>query len=141
MNKYVKRFDKLGLKYDKSMKLATDEEIEACYNGCGAEWMPPKLRAKLDDITSIYQDCVIIHDWDFSHSNGTKASFEKANKRFKKNMKIVRDYHFPWSKPSLYRECFKYYLMARALYRAVDLGGWKAWQDAFNAKSMAKALE
>ncbi len=136
MNKYVKRFAKLHLKYDDAMRLATDAEIEANYNGCGAEWMPSKLRDKLDDITEIYKLCIIIHDWDFSHSDGTKASFEIANKRFKNNMKKVRDYYFPWSKPSLYKTCFKYFLMARTLYRAVDLGGWKAWIDAYNKNSL-----
>ncbi len=141
MNKYVKIFAKLQLKYDPAMELATDAEIKTCYNGCGAEWMPSKLRDKLDDITEIYQDCVIIHDWDFSHSDGTKKSFEIANKRFKNNMKKVRDYYFPWSKPWLYTECLKYFLMARTLYRAVDLGGWKAWIDAHDKKAFDNILE
>ncbi len=141
MNKYVKNFDKLHLKYDPAMELATDAEIEANYNGCGAQWMPSKLRDKLDDVTEIYKLCIIIHDWDFSHSNGTKKNFNIANNRFKKNMKITRDHLFPWSKPWLYTECFKYFLLARTLYRAVDLGGWKAWSEAFNAKSMSKVLE
>ncbi len=141
MNKYVKRFDKLGLKYDPAMRNATDAEIETCYNGCGAEWMPSKLRDKLDDITEIYKLCVIIHDWDFSHSDGTKESFNIANKRFKNNMKITRDRLYPWSKPWLYTECLKYFIMARTLYRAVDLGGWKAWKDAHDKKAFINILE
>ncbi len=141
MNKYVKRFDELGLKYDPAMRNATDAEIEACYNGCGAEWMSACSRKFLDQFMQLYRDCVAVHDWDFEHSDGTKKSFKLANNRFKNNMKKVRDYYFPWSQPSKYAECLKWYLKARTAYRLLQFGGWKAWQDAHDKKAFTNILD
>ena len=131
--RWQRNINKLRLEISPKMQRADDEQIHKHYNGAGAEWMPAKLRNIFDSFLSLYRECVAIHDWDFSHSDGSEYSFKVANERFKKNMKKVRDYHFPWSNPFLYGECFRWYLRARAAYRAVQLGGWKAWQDGYNA--------
>ncbi len=122
----------LNLEMSLRMQRASDEQINGCYNGAGAEWMPQWSRDLLDNFLQKYRECVAIHDWDFEHSDGTEYSFKIANERFKNNMKIVRDYYFPWSNILTYGECLRWFLRARAAFRAVELGGWKAWVDAYN---------
>ncbi|UDQ98970.1 hypothetical protein LJT99_05390 [Lentisphaerae bacterium WC36] len=143
MNKYdyrsnIKKYD---LEVANSMTTATNEQIAACYNGCGAEWMPNWSRDVIDQFVTLYKDCVVVHDWDFSHSDGTKENFNLANKRMLKNMKKIRDYHFPWSNPKHYFTCFKWYLKARVLYRTLNKFGFKAWQEAYDKKAFDNILD
>ena len=134
--RWQRNINKLGLEMSFKMQRASDEQIDSFYNGAGAEWMPDWSRDILDNFLQKYRECVAIHDWDFSHSDGSEYSFKMANERFKRNMKKVRDYYYPWSNPLLYGECFKWYLKARAAYRAVENFGWKAWTDAYQQNNI-----
>ena len=138
---FKSNIQKYRLNVANSMVGATNEQIKACYNGCGAEWMPSFSRDILDNFMDLYKDCVAGHDWDFDHSDGGEYNFKVANNRFKNNMKKVRDYHFPWSNPSKYFQCFKWYLKARAAYRAVEKFGFKAWQEAYDKKAFNGILD
>ena len=129
---FLEKIKKYKLDIAENMKYATNEKIQEQYNGAGAEWMPAWSREIIDEFLYLYKDCVAVHDWDFSLSDNSKSKFEEANERFKINMKKVRDFHFPWSDPSKYFECFQWYLKARAAYKAVKKFGWRAWVDASN---------
>ena len=119
------------LDISESMKNATNADINRNYNGCGADWMPYWSRTVLDEVVKLFRGAVGGHDWDFSESDGTKKNFNLANQRFLKNMNKIINYHYSWWNPFDYPERIKWWLKARALYRAVDFFGWKAWRDAY----------
>ncbi len=128
---FLETIKKYKLDTARNMKTATNATICQYYNGAGAEWMSKLSREILDDFLLLYRDCIAIHDWDFENSDGSKEAFIIANDRFRVNMKKVRDYHYPWSNPVKYLECFQWYLKSKTAYKAVEKFGWKAWIDSF----------
>ena len=55
--------------------------LAAAYNGTGPEFLPDAIRAKLDDFARPFLPAVMVHDVDFTLSDGTVGSFQAANRR------------------------------------------------------------
>lgn len=104
------------------------DDLAAAYNGTGPEFLPDAIRAKLDDFARPFLPAVMVHDVDFTYSDGTVGSFQAANRRLLINCIIcVLDAH-PWHSWRRYALILEAY----ALYRACAKFGWIAWIQAYS---------
>lgn len=102
--------------------------LAKCYNGTGPEFLPQAIRDKLDAVCRPFLPAVMIHDVDFTMSDGTRRPFLTANQHLLWNCITCANSVYPWTSWRRYA----LYLEAWAMYRAVshDQFGWVAWQQA-----------
>ena len=98
------------------------DEIRDAYNGCGPERWPQAVRAALDAMTALYAPAVIVHDCDFTVSDGSEEGLADATARFRANTAAILRHRYPllsWSvvRPS-YRAARR---RAAAVRAALDL--------------------
>lgn len=98
------------------------------YNGTGPEFLPDSVRAKLDDFARPFLPAVMVHDVDFTSSDGTVCSFRSANRRLLVNCILCALDAHPWYSWRRYALI----LEAWALYRACTQFGWIPWILAYN---------
>ena len=106
------------------------EVLAASYNGTGPEFLPQRIRDKLDAVCRPFLPSVMIHDVDYTMSDGSRRSFLYANRRFLLNcLRCAMNAH-PWHSWRRYA----LFLQAWVLYRAVSNPriGWTAWLQAYN---------
>ena len=98
------------------------------YNGTGSDNLPEAIREKLDKIAKPFHPAVMVHDLNFTWSDGTVKAFNAANKRLLGNCIICASDAAPWY------SWRRYALIAEAwaIYRACDRFGWSAWLAAYN---------
>ena len=100
------------------------EDVSAMYNGTGPEFLPEKIRRKLDKIARPFLPAVMVHDVDFSLSDGTSRSFVIANQHLFWNcIRCALDAH-PWTSWRRYALIVEAFVM----YRACKRLGWIAWR-------------
>ena len=99
-----------------------------CYNGTGPEFLPQRIRQKLDALARPFLPAVMVHDVDFTFSDGTRRSFLIANQHLLWNCIICACDAYPWYSWRRYALI----LEAWALYRACAKFGWIAWIQAYN---------
>ena len=104
------------------------DDLAAAYNGTGPEFLPDAIRAKLDDFARPFLPAVMVHDVEFTYSDGTVGSFRSANRRLLVNCIICACDANPWY--SLRR--YALILEAWAIYRACTQFGWIPWILAYN---------
>lgn len=99
-------------------------ELAECYNGTGPEFLPEQIRAKLDDIASPFLPAVMVHDVDFTWSDGTVTAFRAANIRLLRNCITCALDAQPWN------SWRRYVLLLEAvtIYKACKQFGWIAWR-------------
>ena len=102
--------------------------LAAAYNGTGPEFLPGAIRAKLDDFARPFLPAVMVHDVDFTYSDGTVGSFRSANRRLLVNCLICALDAHPWHSWRRYALILEAY----ALYRACAKFGWIAWIQAYS---------
>jgi len=108
------------------------DELAAAYNGTGPAFLPARIRARLDRIASPFLPAVMVHDVDYTFSDGTVASFRKANARLLVNcVRCALDAH-PWHSWRRYALL----LEAAAIYRACRRFGWIAWRSAYRKNTV-----
>ena len=98
------------------------------YNGTGPENLRKEIREKLDKIAKQLLPAVMVHDLDFTWSDGTVKSFNAANKRLLKNCIICATDAAPWyswRRYALIAEACTFYLACKKL-------GWVAWLSAYH---------
>ena len=98
------------------------------YNGTGPENLRKEIREKLDKIAKQLLPAVMVHDLDFTWSDGTVKSFTAANKRLLKNCIICATDAAPWyswKRYALIAEAWTFYLACQKL-------GWVAWLSAYH---------
>ena len=98
------------------------------YNGTGPENLPAAIRKKLDKIAKQLLPAVMVHDLDFTWSDGTVKSFNEANKRLLKNCIICATDAAPWyswKRYALIAEACTFYLACKKL-------GLVAWLSAYH---------
>lgn len=103
------------------------EELCAEYNGTGPAILPQSAREKLDEIAAPFLPAVMIHDDDFTRSDGSVSGFTAANRRLLSNCISCALNAAPWN------SWRRYVLIAEAwtIYRACDKFGWAAWLSAY----------
>lgn len=127
----VARLRLLGL--DLVLALSMDV-LAAAYNGTGPEFLPDAIRAKLDDFARPFLPAVMVHDVDFTYSDGKVGSFRSANRRLLVNCLICAlDAHHwhSWRRYALILEAY-------ALYRACSQFGWIPWILAYSKNTQKK---
>ena len=102
--------------------------LAAAYNGTGPEFLSDAIRAKLDDFARPFLPAVMVHDVDFTNSDGTVGSFRSANRRLLVNCIICALDAHPWHSWRRYALILEAY----ALYRACAKFGWIAWIQAYS---------
>ena len=115
------------------LALPTDM-LADCYNGTGPEFLPTRIRQKLDAFCRPFLPAVQVHDVEFSFSDGTRRSFLIANQRLFWNCIICACDAHPWYS---WRRCVLF-LEAWAIYRACAKFGWIAWLLAYNKNTQKK---
>ena len=106
----------------------SDADLAAAYNGTGPEFLPATIRAKLDAFACTFLPAVMVHDVDYTFSDGTVGSFRSANRRLLVNCLICALDAHPWHSWRRYALILKAY----ALYRACAKFGWIAWIQAYS---------
>lgn len=106
----------------------TLDSLLKSYNGTGPDNLPEAIREKLDKIAKPFLPAVMVHDLNFTWSDGTVKAFNAANKRLLGNCIICASDAAPWY------SWRRYALIAEAwaIYRACDRFGWSAWLAAYN---------
>lgn len=102
--------------------------LAAAYNGTGPEFLPDAIRAKLDSAARPFLPAVMVHDVDYTLSDGTVGSFQAANRRLLINCIICALDAHPWHSWRRYALILEAY----ALYRACAKFGWIAWILAYS---------
>ena len=128
LNRLRSEVARLNLQGREAVLALTLEQLDATYNGCGPEYLPPFARKALDKITAVFAPAVMVHDVDFTNADGLKSAFDAANKRLLVNcVKCALD-AAPWYSRK------RYILLAEAwaIYRACSKFGWSAWLAAYN---------
>ena len=116
-----------GLEGADALTDAPSWALARIYNGCGAEWMPESFRQRLTKWLEVFESAFLIHDWDFSDSDGTRVGFVRANERLERNCRKLADFVYPWYNWRRYAAR----ALAPVVYEAVSCpGGWLAWQQA-----------
>ena len=123
---------RLHLDMSQYLELLPLEVLAAAYNGTGPEFLPQKIRDKLDAACRPFLPAVMVHDVDFTFSDGSEESFKQANRRLFWNCIICANNAYPrknWRRYALY-------IQAWAMYRAVSHPqfGWVAWIQAYNKR-------
>ena len=110
------------------------EVLASSYNGTGPEFLPQRIRDLLDGACRPFLPAVMIHDVDFTLSDGSKESFRQANNRLLVNCITCALEAYPWN------SWRRYVLIAEAflLYRACAKFGWIAWRMAYLKKGTIK---
>ena len=121
----VARLRLLGV--DLVLALPTDT-LAAAYNGTGPEFLPLRIRQKLDEFCQPLLPAVMVHDVDFTLSDGSVGLFMAANRRLLINGIICACDAHPWYSWRRYALV----LEAWAIYRACSKFGWVAWIQAYN---------
>lgn len=115
--------------YGRDLVLAlSPDHLAAAYNGTGPEFLPRAIRAKLDDFARPLLPAVMVHDVDYTFSDGTVGSFRSANRRLLVNCILCALDANPWHSWRRYALILEAY----ALYRACAKFGWIAWRLAYN---------
>lgn len=123
----VARLRLLGM--ERALALPT-ETLAAAYNGTGPEFLPRRIRQKLDALTRPFWPAVLVHDVEFTFSDGTRRSFLIANQHLLWNCIICACDAHPWHSWRRYALI----LEALALYRACAKFGWIAWIQAYKKR-------
>ena len=114
------------------------EVLAAAYNGTGPEFLPQKIRQKLDAACRPFLPAVQIHDVDYTFSDGSEESFRQTNRRLFWNCITCANNAYTWNNWRRYA----LYIKAYAMYLAVSHPkfGWVAWIQAYN-KTKGKTNE
>jgi len=112
----------------------TNTELASLYNGIGPESFPAWLRTFLDVIHPSLAPVALIHDVEWSASDGTRESFAASNARFRRNGSRIACALYPWYRPR------RYAVMANAarFSHLCDRFGWAAWMAPFEAAKASK---
>ena len=123
----VARLRLLGM--ERALALPT-ETLAAAYNGTGPEFLPRRIRQRLDALTRPFWPAVMVHDLEFTFSDGTRRSFLIANQHLLWNCIICANNAYQWNNWRRYA----LYIQAYSMFRAVSHPkfGWTAWVQAYN---------
>lgn len=121
----LQEIDKYGLFVPPNFN-REESVLQKCYNGCGPDWMPEKIRNWLTSHFEFFESAFMIHDYEFTQSDKSDSGFDCANSRLHANcwrlvtLKISK-YNFP--------KRILYYARSHEIYAACQMFGKSAWND------------
>lgn len=77
-------------------KLYPLEQLAREYNGIGPAFFPQSIRSIIDALHPDLLCCAFGHDIDWSHSDGSRATFTASNNRLMENCFIVAEKKYAW---------------------------------------------
>ncbi len=95
--------EEYGLEGREMLAGHTDEELAGIFNGIGPEAFPQWLRAALDALHPSLRPVALIHDVEWSESDGKRETFAASNDRFARNGCTVACASFGWWRPRRYK--------------------------------------
>ena len=81
----------------------TDEQLSDMFNGIGPQGFPGWLRKALDALHPSLKPVAMIHDVEWSESDGRRETFDESNERFRRNGITVACASFGWWRPRRYK--------------------------------------
>ena len=108
----------------------TDEELADMFNGIGPQGFPGWLRKALDALHPSLKPVALIHDVEWSESDGRRETFAASNDRFARNGCTVACASFGWWRPRRYKVMWDAWKFARICQRF----GWSAWRAPYEAR-------
>lgn len=102
----------------------TDTELRLLYNRLGPDSFPAWLRDAVSDLNSWLEPAALIHDVEWSESDGTREGFTASNLRLRRNGHRLARYRFAWYDPRRYL----YQNRASRFSNYCQLFGWSAWK-------------
>ena len=108
----------------------TDGELVDLFNGIGPEAFPSWLRTALDALHPSLAPVAMIHDVEWSESDGRRETFEASNARFRRNGCKVASASFGWWRPRRYLVMWDSMKFARICQRF----GWSAFLAPYEAR-------
>ena len=81
----------------------TDEELADMFNGIGPQGFPGWLRKALDALHPSLKPVALIHDVEWSESDGRRETFAASNDRFARNGCTAACANFGWWRPRRYK--------------------------------------
>ena len=115
------------------------EALNRLWNGYGPDKWPECVRAVMTWIYRNFEASALIHDFEYTFSDGSTEGWQVTDDRFYKNLKTQRDELYPWFSPWLLAHRAAATLKIRAAKLALDMGGYTAYLDAFRRR-IATAL-
>jgi hypothetical protein len=125
-----KKAKRIGLDAPDSFWIAPVEELAKIYNGCGPEWMSKFSRKALTFAMREFEPAILIHDYEFELSDGTKQSFTAANSRIFHNCVKLTNAAYAWYR--LWR--YRWLRRAVIVWLFCRFGGRIPWQNAYKKK-------
>ena len=81
----------------------TDEQLSDMFNGIGPQGFPGWLRKALDALHPSLKPVAMIHDVEWSESDGRRETFDESNESFRRNGITVACESFGWWRPRRYK--------------------------------------
>lgn len=104
------------------------EQLQAAYNGIGADWQSNLSRELITLAYGAFEAVALVHDYEGTYCNdGTKAGCRAWNARFYRNGKKIAANAFFLLRPRRYRQNLLLYIALRQF-------GLAAWQSAYEAQ-------
>ena len=122
--------EEYGLEGREILDKYTDEELAALFNGIGPEAFPSWLRTALDALHPSLAPVAMIHDVEWSESDGREETFAASNARFRRNGCKVASASFGWWRPRRYLVMWDSVKFARICQRF----GWGAFLAPYEAR-------
>jgi len=107
------------------------QEFASIYNGYGPDSWPQSLRSAITWIYDNWEPLAAVHDVDFDRSDGTRKGWLEATARWEINGTLALSDRYPMRKPWLWPARAIAWTKLRLSYRALQLGSWGAWEDAY----------
>ena len=126
--------EEYGLENREILAKYTDEELADLFNGIGPEAFPAWLRTALDALHPSLAPVAMIHDVEWSESNGRRETFEASNARFRRNGCKVASAAFGWWRPRRYKVMWDAVKFARICQRF----GWSAFLAPYEAREKGR---
>ena len=98
-----KACDDMELENREILAKYTDGQLADIYNGIGPEGFPGWLRKALDALHPSLRPVAMIHDVEWHESDGSRATFDMSNARFRRNGCKVACESFGWWRPRRYK--------------------------------------
>ena len=108
----------------------TDEQLSDMFNGIGPQGFPGWLRKALDALHPSLKPVAMIHDVEWSESDGRRETFDESNERFRRNGIAVACASFGWWRPRRYKVMWDAVKFARICQRF----GWSAFLAPYEAR-------
>lgn len=102
----------------------TDAELRLIYNRLGPDSFPAWLREAISDLNRWLEPAALIHDVEWSNSDGTREGFTASNRRLRENGHRLARFLYAWYDPRRYL----YTNRASRFSNYCQLFGYSAWR-------------